>query len=148
MEVENLRRAKLELENNLSYKIETVSGEASRKITGYEQNLMSLQKDNEELRRKLSEFSNEQTRKHAEYENRVAIMKEEIERLNSNLRNSTLETDRVGRSMAVEFEKMAVEYEKMAGENQQLKSAIAKYEEYCSKMKLENEQLRATLQEK
>ena len=52
--------------------------ETSRKVTSYEQNLHNLQRENEELRRKLNDFSNDHNRKVAEYENKIALMKEEI----------------------------------------------------------------------
>lgn len=66
------------METNLTYKLESMNMETSRKVTSYEQNLHNLQRENEELRRKLNDFSNDHNRKVAEYENKIALMKEEI----------------------------------------------------------------------
>ena len=68
--------------------------EYSRKITTFEQNVTSLNRENEELRRHLQIFR-ETNRKVTEYENKIALLSQEIERLNLSTNTKERELERI-----------------------------------------------------
>lgn len=56
--------------------------ETSRKFTNYEQSLTAIQRQYDELRRRMTDMGNDSNKRVAEYENRIVLLSQEIERLN------------------------------------------------------------------
>lgn len=69
-----LRRSKSEIETSWSQRIELDKMETSRKFSNYEQSLSSIQREYDELRRRMMDMGNDSNRKVAEYENKIVLL--------------------------------------------------------------------------
>ena len=71
-----------------------MKNEWTTKVTMYEQKITSINRESDQLKRRLQEVS-EANRKLAEYENKIALMSQELQRLNSlsNEKSSSLSVE-------------------------------------------------------
>lgn len=58
--------------------------ETSRKFSNYEQSLSAIQREYDDLRKRMMDMGNDSNRKVTEYENRIVLLTQELERLNQN----------------------------------------------------------------
>lgn len=69
-----LRRNKLEVESSFSQRMEHDKMETSRKFSSYEQSLSAIQREYDEVRRRMMDMGNDSNRKVSEYENRIVLL--------------------------------------------------------------------------
>ena len=67
-------------------------------MTAYEQNISTVNRENEQLRRKLQE-AGDLARKLGEYENRIALLSQQLERITGNLNQSRQENEGLRRQL-------------------------------------------------
>ena len=68
--------------------------ESNRRFSNYEQTISNLNRENDDMKRKLNDLV-EANRRLAEFENKFAIMTQEIERLNQVLRGKVEEINQL-----------------------------------------------------
>ena len=75
------------MENSMGQEWQNMTKEMHSQKAVYEQNITTLTRENQDLKRRINELTERLNRSSAEYENKVVILNQEIERLGMNLKS-------------------------------------------------------------